>query len=133
MAAVLKTASRGDLARGFESHALRTDQRKSTLACGDQPEIHRMCCPAVSGRDRLPTAGPGEYAEKLGQDRVRVKPQSSAFIVIPAVIAERFFDTAPVDFLVPGDALGVDPQQHIHTVPGPFGNLRRFHSTVQPS
>ena len=30
------------------------------------------------------------------------------------------------------DALGVDPEQHVNAVPGPFGDLRGVHSGVEP-
>ena len=44
MAAVLKTASRGDLARGFESHALRPHQQELRATCeyGLRRNLRRM-------------------------------------------------------------------------------------------
>jgi hypothetical protein len=44
-----------------------------------------------------------------------------------------FFDAALGFVLLPGDALGVDAQQHVHAVASPLGDLGRRHSGVQPS
>lgn len=43
-----------------------------------------------------------------------------------------FLDAALGFVLLAGDALGVDPQQEIHAVARPLGDLRRWHSSVEP-
>jgi hypothetical protein len=68
MAAVLKTAIRGDSDRGFESHALRST---SIFAAQDWSQTHfgigleLAQSPAVSGDSRLRARIRGEYAEKI--------------------------------------------------------------------
>ena len=43
-----------------------------------------------------------------------------------------FLDTALGFVLLAGDALGVDPQQNVHAVASPLGNLGRGNPGVQP-
>ena len=44
----------------------------------------------------------------------------------------RRFDAAFGFALLPGDAFGVDPQQHVHAVAGPFGDLGSRYASVEP-
>src|SRR5215471_13077095 len=43
-----------------------------------------------------------------------------------------FFDTALGFVLLAGDALGIDPQQDLHAVACPVGDLGRWYSSVEP-
>jgi len=44
-------------------------------------------------------------------------------VLFASVQTHRFFD-APLGFaMLAGDAFGIDPQQHVDAVPGPFGDL----------
>jgi hypothetical protein len=58
------------------------------------------------------------------------EPALDRLLVVPG--AGGFFDAAPGFGLLPGDALGVDPQQHVHAVARPLGDLGRGHPRVQP-
>jgi hypothetical protein len=45
----------------------------------------------------------------------------------------RGFEDPPLGLvLLAGDALGVDPEQDVDAVPGPVGDLRRRHASVEP-
>ena|ERR1700683_379094 len=48
------------------------------------------------------------------------------------VVAEGFFDAAAIDVVAPGDALGVDAEEDLDAVAGPFGDLGRFDAAVEP-
>src|ERR1022692_2001530 len=48
------------------------------------------------------------------------------------VAAEGFFDAAAVDVVSPGDALGVNAQEHLDAVASPFGDLGRLDAAVEP-
>jgi hypothetical protein len=61
----------------------------------------------------------------------RIQPGPRRLLVASGQ-SRRLFNT-PLGFaLLAGDALGVDPQQHVHAVPRPFGNLRSRNSGVEP-
>src|SRR5262249_21531351 len=45
---------------------------------------------------------------------------------------DGFLDAALGLFLLPGDALGIDPQQDIHAVARPVGDLRYGYSGIEP-
>ena len=45
---------------------------------------------------------------------------------------DGFLDAALGFFLLPRDAFGVDPQQDIHAMACPFGDLGRGYSGVKP-
>jgi hypothetical protein len=62
----------------------------------------------------------------------RIRGEVSPAILTLFVIAEGVFDELPVDLLPAVDALGVDPQEHLNTVPGPLGDLGRVNARVQP-
>jgi len=49
-----------------------------------------------------------------------------------SVLPERVADPALGELVLADDALGVDPQQHLDAVPGPFGDLGRVYAAVQP-
>jgi hypothetical protein len=50
-----------------------------------------------------------------------------------AVVWSGRFEDAPLGLvLLPGDALGVDPEQHVHTVTCPLSDLRRGDPGVEP-
>jgi len=49
-----------------------------------------------------------------------------------SVLAQGLADGALGELVVTDDALGVDPQQHIHAAPGPFGDLGRADAAVEP-
>src|SRR5215471_19607023 len=49
-----------------------------------------------------------------------------------SVMAQGFVDAALGEFVLARDALGVDAQQHVHAVPGPFGHLGGIDAAVQP-
>src|SRR5262249_34925329 len=44
----------------------------------------------------------------------------------------RFADPSLGKLVLAHDALGVDPQQHVHAVPGPLGYLSRVDAAVEP-
>ena len=58
------------------------------------------------------------------QDRLRVAAIS--------VLAQRFADPALGELVLAHNALGVDPQQHVHAVPSPLRHLGRVHAAVEP-
>ena len=49
-----------------------------------------------------------------------------------SVLAQRFADPALGELVLAHDALGVDPQEHVHAVPGPLGHLGGVDAAVQP-
>ena len=49
-----------------------------------------------------------------------------------ARLAQRLDDPALGELVLADDALGVDPQQDIHAVPGPFGDLGGIDASVEP-
>ena len=49
-----------------------------------------------------------------------------------SVLAQRFADPALGELVLAHYALGVDPQQHVHTVPGPLRHLGGIDATIQP-
>ena len=57
-------------------------------------------------------------------------PALDHLLVVPGL--DRFFDAAHGFGLLPGDALGIDPQQYIDAVASPLSDLGRGHSGVQP-
>jgi len=60
----------------------------------------------------------GKYVTKFG-----------TLVHVP--IAQRDFDPPPRGVVLTVDALGVDPQEYLHTVPGPFRDLGRRDACVQ--
>jgi len=49
-----------------------------------------------------------------------------------SVLAQGFANAALGEIVLAHYAPGVDPQQHVDAVPGPFGDLSRIHATVEP-
>ena len=49
-----------------------------------------------------------------------------------SVLAQRFADPALGELVLAYDTLGVDPQEHVHAVPGPLCHLGGVDATVQP-
>jgi hypothetical protein len=49
-----------------------------------------------------------------------------------SVLAQGFADPALGELVLADDSLGVDPQQHVDAVPGPFGDLGRVDAAVEP-
>jgi hypothetical protein len=49
-----------------------------------------------------------------------------------SVLAQGFADAALGELILADDTLGVDPQQHVDPVPGPFSHLCRVDAAVQP-
>ena len=76
-------------------------------------------------RLRVPVCGP------LCQIRAKVWRASALdhLLVVPG--HSGFFDPAFGLVLLPGDALGVDPQQDVDAVASPLGDLRSGYSGVQ--
>jgi hypothetical protein len=50
----------------------------------------------------------------------------------PSVLTQRLANPALGELVLAHDALGIDPQQHVHAVPGPLGYLGRVDAAVQP-
>ncbi len=65
----------------------------------------------------------GSWIGFLGARRLRL-PMS--------VLAKRFADPALGELVLARDALGVDPQQHVHAVTGPLRYLGGVDAAVQP-
>jgi hypothetical protein len=81
------------------------------------PEIRRRI-EAIYGRDGLSPSVCAEYVQKFCY--ASWVPSASR--------------TPPTEGLVlPVDALGVDPEQHLDGVASPLGDLRGRHSPVEPS
>src|SRR5215470_726113 len=49
-----------------------------------------------------------------------------------SALAQRFADPALGELVLAYDAFGVDPQEHVHAVPGPLGYLGRVDAAVEP-
>src|SRR6516165_9865941 len=49
-----------------------------------------------------------------------------------SVLAQRFADPALGELVLTDDALGVDPKEDVHAMPGPLGYLGGVDATVQP-
>ena len=49
-----------------------------------------------------------------------------------SVLFESFADPALGEFVLADDTLGVDPQEHIHAVPGPLRYLGGVDAAIQP-
>src|SRR5215813_10031404 len=49
-----------------------------------------------------------------------------------SVLTQRFTDASLGELVLAHNALGVDPQQHVHAVPGPLGYLGRVDAAVEP-
>ena len=49
-----------------------------------------------------------------------------------SVLPQGFADPALGEFILAHDALGVDPQEDVHAVPGPFRHLGRVDAAVEP-
>src|SRR5215813_756798 len=145
MAAVLKTARGRELPRGFESHTLRSHQRKLCL------ELLAPAC--IADRRWLPRvrmcAGGGGYLRLAVSNTCRSLRQRRAVdgphratrpgdfsrassADLRSVMSHRLFDAARGLAVLAGDALGVDTQQHVHAVPCPFGDLGSGYSGVEP-
>ena len=62
--------------------------------------------------------------------KVRLAPALDHLLIIAG--PGGFLDAALGFVLLPGDALGVDPQQHVDAVARPIGDLRGGYSGVQP-
>jgi hypothetical protein len=62
----------------------------------------------------------------------RIRGEVSPAPLVLVLAAEGVFDELPVDPVPAVDALGVHPQEHLHAVPGPFGDLGRVNARVQP-
>jgi hypothetical protein len=59
----------------------------------------------------------------------------SGVVVIEAcmsVLTQRFTYASLGEFVLAHDALGVDPQQHVHAVPGPLRHLGGVDAAVEP-
>ena len=49
-----------------------------------------------------------------------------------SILPQRLDDPALGELVLADDALGVDPQQDVHAVPGPFGDLGGIDASVEP-
>ena len=87
-------------------------RRSGALSCG----------PAVIGSNRLSTAVREEYVRKLRQRPLFGSRRQ----------CQRSLDAFPRDLVLAIDALGVDPEEDIHAVPGPLGDLGRPDAGIQP-
>ena len=145
MAAVLKTARGRELPRGFESHTLRSHQRKQGFELrprawrADQCGLPRMrTCAGGSGSLRLAVS---KYAPKsaAAPGCQRASPWFAARRLQPGLVScssppgRRIASSIrPWFALPPGDVCGVDPEQHVHAVPCPFGDLGSRYGSVEP-
>jgi len=77
----------------------------------------------VIGSNRLSTAVREEYGRKLRHARLLGSCRQ----------CQRGLDACPRDIILAVDALGVDPEEDIHAVPGPLGDLGRRDPGIQPS
>ena len=59
-------------------------------------------------------------------------PKSKIVNRLLSILAQGFADAALGELVLAHYALGVDPQQHVDAVPGPFGDLGRVDAAVQP-
>ena len=82
------------------------------------------CGPAVIGSNRLSTAVRGESAGKFRPRPALRQPRSAPTPRLDARLR---------DLILAIDALGVDPEEDIHTVPGPLGDLGGRDPGAQPS
>ena len=60
------------------------------------------------------------------------RPRSLGETASSIVLPQRFADPALGELVLAHDALGVDPQEHVHAVAGPLGYLRGLDASVQP-
>ena len=94
------------------------------------PELHKPGSDAI-----LPcaTACGARYPYAARCAKYVPKPGGSALDHLLMVLGTGGFFNATFRFvLLPEDALGVDPQQDVHTVAGPSGDLRGWYPGVQP-
>jgi hypothetical protein len=52
--------------------------------------------------------------------------------VVKLALAQGLADATLGELVLADDVLGVDPEQHVHAVPGPFGDLGRVDAAVEP-
>jgi hypothetical protein len=64
--------------------------------------------------------------------QIRGKIFRSACRLAISVLAQRFTDSSLGEFVLTGDALSVDPQQHVDAVPSPLRHLSGIDTAVQP-
>src|ERR1039457_5328868 len=84
----------------------------------------------MCGRGQAYAGACAQYVPKIAAGSVieAVRPARGA-----AVVWSGRFEGAPHGLvLLPGDAVGVDPEEHVHAVACPFGDLWRGHSGVKP-
>jgi hypothetical protein len=81
-----------------------------------------LCGPAVIGSNRLFTVVREEYGRKLRHSRLLGTCRQ----------CQRGLDAYPRDFILAVDALRVDPEEDIHAVSCPFGDLGRRDAGIQP-
>ena len=79
-------------------------------------------CPAVTGSSRLFTVVREEYGRKLRHIRLLDTCRQ----------CQRGLDAYPRDLILAVDALRVDPEEDIHAVSCPFGDLGRRDAGIQP-
>ena len=63
---------------------------------------------------------------------IRAQVQDRLRVAAISVLAQRFADPALGELVLAHNALGVDPQQHVHAVPRPFRHLGWVHAAVEP-
>jgi len=66
--------------------------------------------------------------------RVDLEDVSGAVVIeaCMSVLTQRFTDASLGELVLAHDALGVDPQQHVHAVPGPLRHLSGVDAAVEP-
>ena len=65
----------------------------------------------------------------LGRRRILITRRAGLFM---SVLAKRFEDPALGELVLAHDALGVDPKEDVHAVPGPLRYLRRVDAAIEP-
>jgi hypothetical protein len=63
---------------------------------------------------------------------IRAQVQDRQRVAAVSVLPQCFADPALRQFVLADDAFGIDPQQYVHAVPGPLGNLGRVDAAVEP-
>ena len=64
--------------------------------------------------------------------QIRAKIQDHQWAATRSVLAQGFANPALGQLVLAYDALGIDPEEYVDAVPGPFGDLGWVDATVEP-
>ena len=100
------------------------------VVCGHVRAAAATCgwlCPI-----RAQVCGRGELSAGMGTLRCRMTSARLRLLLVACGRPHRIFDPAFGFVVLAGDAFGIDPQQHVHAVPRPLGDLRSRNSGIEP-